>query len=130
MKVIEMTVDKNEYNKMKDPKEINQPNGPDDVWTFELPTYRITNAGIEDGEPVIIKLARGNKDDESAPRQEGVFTESLLEMCVQYLTAVNKPPLNNRDTSIAITHIEDALLRIQKRADDRRRRAVQGSYKP
>ena len=113
---------------MKDPRIISQPNGPDDVWTFEIPTYKVTDNGLEDGEPMIIKLCRGDKSDASKPRQEGVFTETLLEVCLQYLQGVNKGELATRDTSITITHIEDALLRIGKRAEDRKRRQVQGTY--
>lgn len=113
---------------MKDPRIINH--APEDFWTYEVPTYKVTNNGIEDGAGMKIALCRGNKLDENAPRQEGVFTETLLEVCLQYLQGVNKGELANRDTSIAITHIEDALLRIGKRADDRKRREVQGTYKP
>ena len=34
----------------------------------------------------------------------------------------------SRDTSLAITHIEDALFRIGKRAEDRKLRGVQSTY--
>ena len=109
---------------MRNPRAINQI----DNWTYEVPTFKVTENGIEDGEPMIIRLCRGNKDDENAPRQEGLFTETLLEVGRLYLEAVNVPPLNSRDTSLAITHIEDAILRIGKRAADRQARGVQGSY--
>lgn len=114
---------------MRDPKIIIQPGGPDDVWTFEVPTYKVMDDGLQDAEPMILKLCRGDKSDPLKPRQPGVFTETLLQVCVDYLTHVNKGELANRDTSIAITHIEDALLRIGKRAEDRKRREVQGTYK-
>lgn len=112
---------------MKSPALVST-NGPENIWSFHLPTYVVTNEGIQDGEGIILNLCRGNKDDESAPRQEGVFTESLLEVCLAYLQGVNKGDLATRDTSIAITHIEDALLRIRKRAQDRQLRGVQGTY--
>lgn len=114
---------------MKNPRII-QTDGTDNVWVFYVPTYKVTDNGIEDGEGTIIKLCRGDKSDPSKPRQEGLFTETLLQVCLQYLQGVNVGALANRDTSIAITHIEDALLRIGKRAEDRKLREVQGSYKP
>lgn len=109
---------------MRNPRDIKQI----DPWTYEVPTYRVTDNGIEDGEPMIIKLCRGDKADAEKPRQEGLFTETIFEIGVQYLTAVNKGELANRDTSIAITHAEDALLRLGKRAQDRAIRGVQGTY--
>ncbi len=109
---------------MKHPRTIVKINN----WTYRVPTFKVTNEGIEDGEPMIICLCRGNKADESAPRQEGLFTETLLEVVSQYLESVNEGDLRNRDTSIAITHIEDALLRLGKRAADRQARGVQATY--
>lgn len=112
---------------MKHPKVIST-NGPDNFWEFNVPTYKVTNEGIQDGEGTTIKLCRGDKSDESKPRQEGLFTETLLQVCVEYLQGVNVGPLANRDTSIAITEIENALLRLGKRAEDRKMREVQGTY--
>lgn len=99
-----------------------------DNWTYMVPTYKVTNEGIQDGEGMIIRLCHGNKEDESVERQEGLFTETLLEMITQYLEAVNVGDLRNRDTSIAITAVEDALLRLGKRAADRQLRGVQATY--
>lgn len=103
-------------------------NGPDNFWSYHLPTYKVDDSGIQDGDGLVLNLCRGSKDDPKIPRQEGLFTETLLEVCVTYLQAVNKGELSNRDTSIAITHIEDALLRLRKRAQDRTLRGVQGTY--
>jgi hypothetical protein len=112
---------------MKNPKIISTLE-KDNIWLFDVPTFMVTNEGIQDGDGAIIKLCRGDKSDESKPRQEGVFTETLLMVCLTYLQGVNKGDLANRDTSIAITHIEDALLRLGKRAEDRKLREVQGTY--
>lgn len=112
---------------MKNPALIST-NGPDNLWSFIVPTYVVTDDGIQDGDGMVLNLCRGNKDDSNVPRQEGVFTESLLEVCLTYLQGVNKGDLATRDTSIAITHIEDALLRLRKRAQDRAIRGVQGTY--
>lgn len=111
---------------MKHPKVIQHAEG--DFWNFQVPTYKVTNNGIEDGAGIKISLCRGNKLNENDPRQEGVFTETLLQVCVEYLTGVNKGELASRETSVAITHIETALLWIGKRAEDRKMREVQGTY--
>jgi len=96
--------------------------------TYKIPTYIVTENGIEDGEGIIIKFCKGNKDDASALRQEGIFTETLLQVGLQYLQSVNVGELASRDTSLAITHLEDSLFRIGKRAEDRKLRGVQATY--
>lgn len=96
--------------------------------TYKIPTYKVENDGLHDCGEFEIKLCKGNKEDISVFRQEGVFTESLLQVCLDYLQSVNVGNLATRDTSLAITHIEDALLRLGKRAEDRKLREVQGTY--
>lgn len=109
---------------MKNPRAIEQI----DNWTYSVPRYEITDDGVVDADPGVISLCRGNKADSTAPRQNGMFTETLLQVCLQYLEGVNVGELRNRDTSLAITAIEDALLRIGKRAEDRKIRNVQATY--
>lgn len=112
---------------MKDPRII-LTNGPDNVWSWLVPSYRVTNEGIEDADELVIDLCRGDKLDENRPRQAGLFTETMLQVCKQYLEGVNVGPMATRETSMAITKIDEALMWIQKRADDRKRREVQGTY--
>lgn len=96
--------------------------------TYKVPTYKVTDAGIEDGEEMEIVFCKGNKEDPTALRQAGLFTETLLQLVVKQLQSVNVGDLASRDTSLAITHVEDALLRLGKRAEDRKLREVQGTY--
>ncbi len=96
--------------------------------TFRLPTYFVNNDGLQDGEGIELKVCKGNKEDESALRQEGVFTESLIQTALQYLQSVNVGPLANREASMAITKLDEALMWIGKRAEDRKLRGVQGTY--
>lgn len=98
--------------------------------TYKLPTYVVTADGLQDAGGVELKLVKGNKEDEAVFRQEGTMTEALLETALQYLKSVNKPPLSDRHTSIAITHIEDALLHLAERARERKKAGVLGTYKP
>lgn len=96
--------------------------------TYGVPTFVITDGGIEDGEGVAIKFCKGNKDDASFLRQEGVFTETLIQLAKEYLETVNVGELASRDTSMAITKLDEALMWIGKRAEDRKLRGVQASY--
>lgn len=96
--------------------------------TYEVPTYVVTNEGLQDGSGFKIQFCKGNKDDETVFRQEGFFTETMLETCAKYLRDVNVGELANREAAIAITKIEEALLWLGKRAEDRKRRGVQGTY--
>lgn len=103
--------------------------GPENHWAYNIPTYAVTGDGIEDCEQATILLCRGSKDDPTKPRQVGMFTESLLEVCRQYLTSQNVGEMATRETSQAITKIDEALMWINKRSEDRRMRGVQATYK-
>jgi hypothetical protein len=98
--------------------------------TYMIPTYKIGNHGVEDGEGLKLLFCKGNKEDENALRQEGVFTETLIQTAKEYLEEVNKGVLASRETSVAITKLEEALMWINKRAEDRKLRGVQTTYKP
>ncbi len=110
---------------MKNPKQITAivPGA-----TFAVPTYKVTNEGIEDGAGINITFCKGNKEDESQLRQEGVFTETLIQTAKEYLESVNVGPLATRETSMVITKLDEALMWINKRAEDRKLRGVQGTY--
>ena len=97
--------------------------------SYRLPTYVITNEGIKDGEGMVLHFCKGNKEDETAFRQEGVFTESVLQAVKMYLESVNVPPLASRETSMVITKTDEALFWQKKRADDRVLKGIQGTYK-
>lgn len=96
--------------------------------TYKVPTFKVTSEGIEDGAGIEIVFCKGNKEDESALRQEGVFTETLIQTAKEYLESVNVGPLATRETSMVITKLDEALMWIAKRAEDRKLRGVQGTY--
>lgn len=110
---------------MKDPKIIETVT---DKSTYSVPTFSVTNEGIIDADPFVLMFCKGDKSDESKTRQTGFFTETLLETCAEYLRQNNVGELASRETSMAITKIDEALMWIQKRADDRKRRGVQQTY--
>lgn len=57
---------------------------------------------------------------------EGIV--NLLEIVRDRLTAFNKGEFATRENACAITHIEEALMWMAKRADDRAERGVLGTY--
>lgn len=96
--------------------------------TYKIPTFKVTDNGIEDGEGIELVFCKGNKEDASALRQEGVFTETLVQVAKQYLESVNVGAMATRETSMVITKLDEALMWINKRAEDRKLRGVQGTY--
>jgi hypothetical protein len=97
--------------------------------TYKVPTFKVTNQGIEDGAGIEIVFCKGNKEDSTAFRQEGLFTETIIQLAKQQLETVNVGPMAVRENSIAITKLEEALMWLNKRAEDRKLRGVQGTYK-
>lgn len=96
--------------------------------TYGVPVFEVTNEGLVDAGIELVRFCKGNKEDESVPRQKGFFTETLISVAKKYLEENNVGDLASRETSMAITKLDEALMWIQKRADDRALRGVQGTY--
>ena len=96
--------------------------------TYKLPTYRVTDDGIEDGDGMTIHFCKGNKNDIKYLRQEGVFTETLIQLAKEYLVEVNQGELKTDDTTNAIMKLDEALMWIDKRKNDREIRNVLSTY--
>lgn len=56
--------------------------------------------------------------------------DDLLEYVVQTLKELNQPPFNARETSLAITHCEEALHWLAARTAARVQRGVEGTGTP
>ncbi len=97
--------------------------------TYKVPTFKVTDEGIQDGDGIEIVFCKGNKEDSNSLRQEGLFTETLIQTAKQYLESVNTGTLASRETSMVITKLDEALMWINKRAEDRKLRGVQSTYK-
>lgn len=96
--------------------------------TYSVPVYRVTNDGLVDAGDQVIEFCKGNREDESIPRQLGYFTETLIATAKKYLEENNVGDLASRETSTAITKLDEALMWLNKRAEDRKLRGVQGTY--
>lgn len=106
---------------MKDPKDIKRLNSH----TYELPWYRIGPDGAEDAGMEIIQFCKGSKEN---PVQEGLFTESLIELCRIHLESVNQGDLENPYTTSAINSLKGALWFLNERVEDRKLRGVLQTY--
>ena len=96
--------------------------------SYNVPTYKITEEGLVDAGNINIDFCKGSKDNPDIPRQEGLLTETLLEVCRQYLTGVNVGEMASRETSIAITKKDKTKKKIDKRKQERELRNVISTY--
>lgn len=97
-------------------------------FNYLIPMYEVKDEGIVDSNYRNLEFCRGDKSDATKPRQQGVFVESLLEAIQHRLTTVNVGDLATRETSIAITKIQEALMWLEKRSSDRKIRGVEQTY--
>jgi hypothetical protein len=97
--------------------------------TYQLPTYSITNEGLQDSEPFELKMAKGNKEDENVFRQEGFFSESLIQCVITHLKSVSVGELKDDETTQAILKLNEALMWLDKRKQDRLLAGTLGTYK-
>jgi hypothetical protein len=102
----------------------------DPGYIYEIPRYTVENEGIGDMPRVPIHFCRGDKSDESKPRQSGIFVESLIETVILRLETINHGDLATRETAIAITKLQEAMMWLGKRSADRKFRGVEQTYKP
>lgn len=60
----------------------------------------------------------------------GISDEALLAVNIDRLRGFQAGPFSCRENAIALTHLETALLWLQKRTRDRMARGVEGQSKP
>ena len=96
--------------------------------SYRVPVYNVGKdglilQGLED-----IKLTRGNKENPEES-QTGFLTQDLIKLCIMYYEDVNVGDMRTRETNLAITKLEEALLWLNKRTQDRQERGVLNTYK-
>lgn len=96
--------------------------------TYFIPTYGIDNNGLFHAGHITVQFCKGNKADEDTYRQNGLLTETLIALAKKYLEENNVGELSSRETAVAITKLDEALMWLNKRAEDRKIRGVQGTY--
>lgn len=93
--------------------------------------YNIVTAGElpgqEDSTVVgIIQFQRGARKDPEA--RHGVLDSDLLEIVRDRLKCFQQGEFATRENACALTHIEEALMWMNKRTEDRAERSVLGTY--
>lgn len=94
--------------------------------TYKLSIYTIDESGLKEIDELDIKFLKGIKGN---VRQQGIITVDVLSLALDYLETVNVGDLRTRETSLAITKIEEAMMWLKKRRDDREKRGVLNTYK-
>lgn len=74
---------------------------------------------------VMIEFQRGARKDPDA--RHGVLDEDLLEIVRDRLRSFQLGEFATRENALALTHIEEALLWLNKRKEDRAERGVLGT---
>jgi len=73
-----------------------------------------------------IYFQNGPRKDESSIH--GVIDTDLLEIVRDRLKAFQAGPYSSRENAVALTHIEEALMWMNRRVEDRIERNVLGTY--
>lgn len=88
--------------------------------------YAVAIAGDASASLSHIQFQKGARNDpESA---HGVLDGDLLEIVRHRLQMFQKGDFATRENACALTHIEEALMWMNKRAEDRAERGVLGTY--
>ena len=82
--------------------------------------------GTEQGTSVHITFQKGPRNN--ADSQHGVLDVDLLEIVRDRMACFQSGRLATRENAIALTKIEEALLWLNKRTEDRAERSVLGTY--
>jgi len=121
---------------MDEPNEIKQPK-PGDFRIVEIGRhYDLPVFAVKKGEGLVwsewdlqVPFVRGSIDpDERIQATEGVTHESLLEMQIADLRH-KKKLLPSRETSMAITKLQEALMWLRERSRRRNKEGTLGTYK-
>lgn len=99
--------------------------------TYALPVWKVEDGVgiVEVGEDFLIKFVRGSKlKDEDVEKREGILHETLLSMIIEDLKFKNSL-VPSRESSVAITKLQEALMWMEERQRDREARNTVGTYK-
>lgn len=83
---------------------------------------QLTDSDMDD---VVIQFQNGPRNEPGSIR--GVLDGDLLEIVRHRIASFQKGPYSTRENAIALTHIEEALLWMNKRVEDRIARGVMGT---
>lgn len=102
-------------------------NGPGGAYhDYSVLMWRSTETGGGSVSSVPIRFQKGPRTDPDA--RTGVLDGDLLEIVRDRLKAFQEGEFACRENACALTHIEEALMWMNKRAEDRAERNVLGTY--
>jgi hypothetical protein len=81
-------------------------------------------AFLDDAQVLAVQFQHGPRNEPGST--PGAIDAVLLTVLLDRYRGFQAGPFSCRDNAIVITHLEDALLRMKKRADDRAHRGVLG----
>lgn len=88
--------------------------------------YEIHLGGDYDAYYVALQFQKGPRNDPNS--HQGIVDQDLLEIVRHRLQGFQNGPFSTREGAIALTHVEEALLWLNKRTEDRIERNVLGTY--
>ena len=99
--------------------------GSDSSWIDQEPSAE----GVEMPDSVVGYVSFQNGPRKAVESIPGVLDCDLLEIVRDRLKAFQKGEFATRENAIALTHIEEALLWMNKRVEDRAEQNILGTYK-
>ena len=67
---------------------------------------------------------------QSEPQGPGTTIEEVIQVAIDRIRELNVAPLNCRENSLAVTHLEEAQNWLHRRTLDRQKRGVEGTTNP
>lgn len=86
-------------------------------------SYETENTGNQVAD---VQFQKGPRDVEGST--PGATDSAILGVVIDRLRSFNEGEFRCRENAVAITHLETALLWMKKRADERAKRGVLGTY--
>lgn len=92
-------------------------------------TLIVNHSGAEHKMEVVGKIQLQNGARNAEGSKDGVIDSDLLEIVRHRLQCFQAGPFASRENAVALTHIEEALMWMNRRVEDRIERNVLGTYK-
>jgi len=89
-------------------------------------SYAIQPLGVPYPTTVIIDFQKGPRKEEDST--QGVIDSDLLEIVRDRMKCFQAGPFASRENAIVLTHVEEALMWLNRRVEDRIERSVLGTY--
>lgn len=87
--------------------------------------YEVNN--VEEGIQTIAFIHKEEKDDVLETVEDGTTNEEVIAVLIDRLQFLQSK-LSSRETALAITKLEEALMWLEKRTADRQKRGVEATH--